>query len=373
MKKLFLLLISVLLISACKEDTSSIEEPIRAVKTMAITEDSKASIRQISGVVKSADESALSFRVGGRVATVDVKTGDKIIKGQTLATLEQTEYKLAVQTAQAKLASARSDLAEKSDALKRQKNLKEKDFVAQASVDQAQAVYDAAVGNVEVMKTALENARHDLDNTILKAPFDGAIASSSVDPFTEVTAGATVFELQSEGVFKVEVLMPETLIRDVSLGDAVSVKFPIVKDTVVNGLISGIGAKAEDGNAFPVKVELAKTPADIRSGMTAQVIFNFGEAGETSVYPIPISAIDLRIPPQGEKIDRQKTPVFVLKDGVVQRRMVSIRNIRGNKVEVTDGLNAGDILIIAGTPYISEGQKVKQWEPTYNVPAIIKQ
>ena len=197
MKKLLLLLISVSLISACKEDTSSIEEPpIRAVKTMAINEDSRANSRQISGVVKSAGESALSFRVGGRVATVDVKTGDKIIKGQTLATLEQTEYKLAVQTAQAKLASARSDLVEKSDALKRQENLKKKDFVAQASVDQAQAVYDAAKSNVDITKTALENAQHDLDNTILKAPFDGAIASCSIDPFTEVTAGTTVFELQ---------------------------------------------------------------------------------------------------------------------------------------------------------------------------------
>ena len=372
MKKLFLLLIPVLLISACKEEAAIIEEPIRAVKTITITESAKANSRQISGAVKSADESALSFRVGGRVASVDANIGDKISAGQTLATLEQKEYKLAVQSAQAKLASARSDLTEKSDALRRQKNLKKKDFVSQAAVDQAQAAFSAAQSNVDVAKTAMENAQQDLDNTALKAPFDGAIASRTVEPFTEVTAGATVFELQSEGALKVEVLMPETLIRDVSLGDAVSVKFPALKDTLVNGLISEIGAKAESGNAFPVKVELAQTPADIRSGMTAQVTFNFG-AGESSVYLIPVSALDVRIPPQGQKIDKTKAPVYILKDGTAQKRMVTIRDIRGNEFEVVEGLNPGDILITAGTPYVSEGQKIKKWEPTYNAPATIKQ
>lgn len=95
----------------------------------------------------------------------------------------------------------------------------------------------------------------------------------SVDAFNEVQAGGTVFELQSEGAFKVEVLMPETLIRDVSYGDGVSVRFPTLKNVEINGIVSTIGAKAESGNAFPVKVELVESPADIRPGMTAQVIF----------------------------------------------------------------------------------------------------
>lgn len=373
MKKLSLLFIPVLLISACKEEAASVEEPVRSVKTMTITEAARANSRQISGAVKSAGESALSFRVGGRVADVYVKTGDKITKGQTLATLEQKEYALAVQTTQAKLASARADLIEKSDALTRQKNLKKKDFVSQAAVDQAQAAFSAAQSNVDVAKTALENAQQDLDNTTLKAPFSGVISSSSVDPFTEVSAGATVFELQSEGALKVEVLMPETLIRDVSFGDAVSVKFPTLKDTAVNGVVSGIGAKAESGNAFPVKIDLAQTPAGIRSGMTAQATFNFGDTGEDSVYLIPVSALDIRVSSRGEKVNKTKAHVFVLNNGIAQGRTVSIRDIRGNEFEVVDGLNAGDVLITAGTPFIREGQKVKKWEPAYSTPATIQQ
>lgn len=373
MKKTLLLLIITWVIPACTENTNSKKEIIRAVKTLTISENTKANSRQLSGTVKSADESALSFRIGGRVATVEVNTGDRISKGRILATLEQREYALAVQSAQAKLASTRSDFVEKSDTLKRQQSLIKKGFVAQAPIDQAKAAYHAARSSVNVASTALENAQQDLDNTQLKAPFDGAIASRRVDPFTEVTAGTTVFELQSEGALKVEVSMPETLIRDIGLGDAVTVTFPTLAGTVVNGLIAEIGAKAETGNAFSVTVELAESLADIRAGMTAQVTFNFGEQRHTAVYLIPVSALDLRIPVEHEKPVADQARVFIVNDGMAQQRLVTIRDIRGNELEVIAGLNAGDIVITAGVPFIGEGQKVKPWQPAYNIPATIQQ
>ena len=71
--------------------------------------------------------------------------------------------------------------------------------------------------------------QQNLDNTILTAPFTGTISSRSVDPFLEVTAGTTVFELQSEGALKVNVLMPETLIRDVSFGRCRASYFSYIK------------------------------------------------------------------------------------------------------------------------------------------------
>ncbi|WP_178969014.1 efflux RND transporter periplasmic adaptor subunit [Neptunomonas phycophila] len=372
MHKFLLFSALTLLVSACTDQTVMVEDPVRAVKTLTVTESTKANSRQLAGTVVSANESELSFRVGGRVASVDVSTGDKISKGQLLATLEKKEYELAVQTAKAKLSSARAELTEKSDALKRQQNLKAKEFVAQASVDQAQAAFTAAKSNVDVAITDLENAQRDLANTVLIAPFDGSVVMRSIEPFVEVAAGSTVFEIQSQGVLKVEVLMPETLIRDISYGDTTSVRFPTLKDVVVYGSISGVGSKAERGNAFPVKVELAQTSEDIRPGMTAQVTFNYGEAAEASIYLIPITALDVRIPVDNEASLDNEVPVFVLEDGVAQRRKLTLRDIRGNKLEVIDGLKPGDVVITAGVPFINDGQKVKAWEPTYNLPAVIQ-
>lgn len=373
MKTLLVLMMPLLLLSACKEDAKIVAEPIRAVKTITISEASKANSRRISGIVKTSSESNLSFRVSGRVASVDVKTGDNVTKGQVLAKLEQKIYKLAVQSAKAKLSSARAALNEKSDALKRQKNLKKKDFVPQASVDKAQAAYSSAHSDVSIAKTNLENKQNDLDDTFLKAPFNGSIAARSIDAFVQVDAGKTIFELQSGDGFKVEVLMPETLIRDVSHGDGVNVSFPTLKGTIVKGSVTEIGAKAESGNAFPVKVELAETPPEIRAGMTAEVSFNFGETSDISVYLIPVSALDVRIPLESEKMVQGEAPVFIFntEKKTAEKRMVTIRDVRGNQLEVIKGLNTGDIVIVAGVPFIHDGQSVKLWEASYSIPATI--
>lgn len=374
MRKLLALLLPILFISACAEEVATIEEPIKAVKTITISESSKANSRQISGTVESSNESQLSFRVGGRIEGINVKTGDSVTKSQTLATLGQKEYQLAVQTELAKRASARSDLTEKSDALKRQKHLKKKGFVPQASVEEAQAAYNAAKSALNVAQTALNLAQNDLSNTTLKAPFDGIIATRDIEPFTEVSAGQTAFTLQSEEALEVSVLIPETLIRDVSHGDAVTVNFPTVKNKTVGGVVSEISAQAESGNAFPVKVLLAEAPVAIRAGMTAKVTFNYGERNDTSIYLIPVSALDIRVPiKRDEAIQKPEAPVLIVKNGVVEQRMVTIRDIRGNEFEVTKGLETGDILIIAGVPFLNVGQKVKQWKPTYNLPATIQQ
>ena len=374
MKKLLGILVPMLLIIACDQAVETPEDnPVRAVKTLVISEASKANSRQISGVVKTANESELSFRVGGRVASVNVKRGSSVTKGQVLATLEKREYHLSLKEAQANLESARADLAEKKEAFRRQQNLKKKDFVSQAAVDKAQAAFQNTINSASIALTHLKTAQNNLKDTTLRAPFSGKIAKRLIEPFVELPSGKTAFQLQSKDGYKIEVLMPETLIRDVNYGDVVSVRFPTLKKIIAGGTISEIGAKAESGNAFPVRIQLAKTPADIRSGMTAQVTFNFGQASGTSVYLIPVSALDLRVPEKVLDNPKEQAKVFIFnqKKQIVEKRMVSIRDIRGNKLEVIEGLNTGDVLIVAGVPFLSEGQKVKLWEPTYNIPAKI--
>jgi len=374
MEKLLVSIIPVLLLIACDQAVETPEEqPVRAVKTLVISEASKANSRQISGVVKTADESELSFRIGGRVTSVKVKRGSSVTKGQVLATLQTREYKLALKEAEANLASARADLVEKKEAFRRQKALKEKDFVSQAAVDKAQAAFQNAINSASVALTRLKTAQNDLGYTTLRAPFSGKIAKRLIDPFVQMSAGKTAFQLQSEGGHKIEVLMPETLVRDVDYGDVVTVSFPTLKGTIVGGTITEIGARAEAGNAFPLKIDLAKSLPNIRAGMTALVTFNFGEASGTPVYLIPVSALDLRVSEEAVDNSKRQARVFIFNPDkqIAEKRMVSIRDVRGNQFEVVNGLSTGDILIVAGVPFLTEGQKVKKWEPTYNIPATI--
>jgi len=376
MKTLLLtpVLFALMVVSACDDAVQEIKDPsIRAVKTITISQSSRTNSRQISGVVKTTNESTLSFRVGGRVATVDVKAGDNVNEGQVLATLDQDDYALKLEQTQATLASERAVLSEKFDALKRQQSLKQKDYVSQAAVDQAQAAYEAAKGDVNVAKVKLKSAQNNMKDTTLRAPFAGKIAARKIDPFVEVSAGGTAFLLQNESGYGVNVLIPETIVREVSYGDVVSVRFPTLKETVVGGTVTQIGANAGAGNAFEIEIDLGSAPKGVRPGMTAQVTFNFGETSNTAVFLIPVSALDVRISQNSSDNTKRQAGVFVVNTStnVVEKRMVDIRDIRGNKLEVISGLQANDILVVAGVPFLTDGQKVKLWEPTYNAPATI--
>lgn len=374
MKKNLLAFATLLIMAGCEQQVEVLEEPVRAVKTITVAENTLSNSRSIAGVVKNSNQSGLSFRVGARVASVEVGVGDVVSRGQVLAVLDKREYQLAVDSAAAQLASARADLVEKSDALRRQTNLRARDFVPQAAVDQAQAAFAAAESNVAVAETSLSTAQNNLDDTILTAPFDGVIAEKNIEAFSEVSPGSVVFEVLRSGGMEVDVLLPETLVRDVSYGDAVTVRFPTLEETVMAATVSRIGARADAGNAFDVTVTLSETPDDIRVGMTAQVAFNFGESNDTSVFLIPVSAIDVRIPAATQEVVESEVPVFVFEQvsNTAVRKMVSIRDIRGNEFEVTSGLSTGDIVITAGVPYLTDGQKVKLWQPDYTLPASIQ-
>jgi RND family efflux transporter MFP subunit len=356
---------------SCGKDDVQKQDVVRSVKILEIAKAIGENSRQISGVVKASDESTLSFRVGGRVSDVLVKQGDSVKKGQVIARLKQKEYILSINAAQANLSGAKSDLAEKTEKLNRQESLKKEGYASKASLEKTQNAYQAAKSNLAVKQTAFETAKDNLKYTELTAPFSGKIAERLVEPFEEVTAGKTIFSLHGDGGYQVELLMPETLISEVKYGDVVKAEFSTLKNVKIEGKVVEVGAKPETGNAYPVKIQLLDTPRELRSGMTAKVTFNYGQNYSDAVFLIPVSALDLRVSSGAKKQSKAKARVFVFnpEKQVAQERMVTIRDIRGNKLEVINGLNEGDYLIVAGVPFLSNGQKVKQWKPTYNIPA----
>jgi RND family efflux transporter MFP subunit len=373
MKVYFFILITAIALTSCKKEDATDQERIRAVKTMQVSSVEAGTTRTLAGVVKSSEISTLSFRVGGRISEVLVNNGDLVTKGQVLARLEDTEYRLQVHSAQAHLDGALSKLSEMAATLQRQQKLKKNDFVAQAAVEHALAAHQAAKSSVQVAETALKNAQQDLDSTHMIAPFNGTITARQIEPFMEIQAGLSALEIQNERALEVEVLMPETLIHELKLGQHVDVHFPTLKSIQLIGTISEIGAKAERGNAYLVRVKLADLNEDILTGMTAQLAFSFNKHITDSRYLIPLSALDMRLPATDSAMHPEKGFIYRIHEGHAQIVEVNIRRVRGNLLEITDGLKEGDQIITAGAAYLIDGQAVKIWQPTYNTAANIKQ
>lgn len=360
-------------LQGCKQEEAP-PETLQAVKYDVLSRKGNIRSRSLSGVVKSADESDLSFRVGGLLQEITVKEGQFVEKGTVLAILDPQDYKLNVDEKRAEVSSAAATLTERKENIRRKKILLKDGFSTQAIVQEAEAAYQNALQSLDIAETRLEDAETQLERTELKAPFSGTVAKRLSVIFKEVEPGQKIFRFQSQNGLEVQVMVPETLIGEVDKKERISATFPTLKGVKVFGEVSEIGAVAEDGNAYKVILTLHNTEnLDIRSGMTANIQFTLDDNVEKQVFVIPMSAIDLRYFDKklGELNEQATVYVFDKNTSTLKIKRIETREIIGNKVEVVSGLEDGDILITAGVSFLNEGQKVTLWKPQYSLPATL--
>lgn len=353
----FLALPTFFILSACRQEPPPPVERIRAIKTYTVKESESGMIRKFSGIVEAVDKSSISFEVSGNVKEVRVNVGDKVSKGQVLAILDKRTYKLKVEAAEADLGKAKVQLADKRKDLDRLQRIANQDpgAISQAAIDQAEAAYDSARKNVEFATSQLNLAKRDLAKTVLRAPYNGAIAERYVDPFNEVMRGQRLFEIYMEGGMEVAISIPETEIEGVYLGLDSEIRFPTDPGNIFRGDVTEISSVASIANAFPVKVTILEPSKQIRPGMTAEVTLFLEGKGMESAYRIPLMAI---VP--GD--DSTKGYVFVYDPvtSTVKKTVVfGGAGIRENDFIASTGVKSGDIIAAAGVSFLEDGQKVK--------------
>ncbi len=360
-------------LTGCNDPPVESAAPTPRVKVFVVGKKALGQSRRMSGKVQAADQSKLSFGVSGNVAEIFVETGQAVTEGQLLARLDPEPLRLSLEKLRASVTTARAKRVDAQSEFERMRNLIKQQGASQREVDAATSALGAADGDLNGTLRSLEQAELDVARTKLTAPFDGRIVEVSVDPFEEVAASGQAFLLQANGALEVEVRVPETLIRNVDFGQVVQVEFPSIEGVDVKGVVATIGAESESGNAFPVTVRLASTEADIRPGMTASVTFNFNAYLDgRNAYLIPISALAIDAglreaaatgtPEQAGP--GSEVPVFVLDPatGTVGLRQVTVGDIRGNELEVFEGLQPGDQVVAAGVSFLRDGMEAQAWK-----------
>ncbi len=348
-----------LTISACRQEPPPLPERIRAIKTIAVSEQASGRLRTFSGVVEAADRSSISFEVSGNVREVRVDVGDRITKGQVLAVLDKRTYNLNVRAAEAEVGRAKVQLADKRNDLDRFQRINKQDpgAVSQAALDNAQAAVDGARKQVQFTKSQLKLAQRDLEKTVLRAPFDGVIATRNVEPFFEVARGQKLFDVFENTGMEVAVSIPEDVIEDIRMDQKGDIQFSVITDSTYHGRVTEISKVAGTANAFPIKLTVEDPDQRIRPGMTARVTLELSGEDEKAAYLVPLSAI-------AQRGDTTKGFVFIYdpQTSTVMKTQITGSSVRGNDVVITDGVKAGDIIAVAGVSFLEDGQKVKLME-----------
>src|SRR6478736_7387717 len=199
------------LLAACDNHAASATaKPERPVQVERVAFESENAAREFVGVVRARYETDLGFRVAGKIVTRVVNVGDRVKAGDVVAKLDPQDLRLQVESAEAELAAAASNLAQAAAELDRYTRLKASGSASYSDFDRKKAANDEAEGRFNRAKRALDLARNQLGYTDLKADADGTITATLAEPAQVVAIGQPVARLARDGEVEAVVALPET-------------------------------------------------------------------------------------------------------------------------------------------------------------------
>ncbi len=342
-------------LQACGDDEQP-EPVIRPVRYQVAYSTGGSRERSFSGSARAGLESRISFKVPGTIRRLAVEVGDTVRAGQLIAELDDEDYRLRVQRAQAGLAQARAGARAAEADYARARQLYENANLSLSELDAARSASESAASSVSAYEQELELARLQLSYTRLTAPVAGAVASVNMEVNENVQAGQVVVLLTSGSNIEVEVGVPGALISEIAEGDEVRTTFDALAGRTFPAIVTEVGVAATGaGLTFPVTVRLTDSGTEIRPGMAAEVLFRFESESQRVLYLLPSAAV-------GE--DREGRFVYVVEPseegfGIVHRRPVTVGELTADGLEVLEGLTDGDRVVTAGWSKIEDGLQVR--------------
>lgn len=397
------------LAAGCSPQAKTTPEEARPVKMMVVTGGGDTHVRSFPGEVEASKRVELAFQVPGLLVNLPVKEGQKVAKGEVIGQLRQDEFKArlkslqgqldqsraglralragdrpeqrlrleaAVRAAEAKLANAQSELTRnqrllRSNAVSRQdydlavtalrlaqeEHESARQLLEKGTIAREEDIY-AKEAEVRGLEGRVVEANIQLEDTTLRAPYDGVVAQRFVEQNQNIRAKEPVVKFQDVDEIDVIVDVPETVMAaDLRAADIIQL---IAQFSGAPGLEFPVHIREIEQRANPktqtFRVRVAmKSPPDVNllPGMTATVTFVYRRArilGNTIL--VPISAV------HKEATGEQVTWV-IGSDLTVTRRPVKLGVATGSQIEIVDGLQPGDRIAVAGVSFLREGMKVR--------------
>jgi RND family efflux transporter MFP subunit len=326
-------------------------EAVRPVKVAAVTAASAERTLTYSGVVRPRVESSIGFRVGGKIVERAVNMGDRLKVGQVIARLDDTDLKLAENSARAAVASARTRRDVAGDNLERAKPLLAKQFISQASYDIRRNEHDAALSALESAEAQLRQAANATSYATLKADKAGIVTSVMGEPGQVLSAGQAVIALAEAGEVEVAFGVPEQDAERLAVGQGASVSLWARAETSAEGRIREIAGQADPASrTYAVRVAVAKPPAAMRLGMTATVAIRID--GQDPGMLVPLTALT-------SSEGRPAVYVVNAEKGTVRCTPVTLTGTTDAGARVSGSLKAGDMVVTAGVQFLRDGMRVR--------------
>jgi len=341
-------------VTACGDDAPPPQaEVVRPVKLMTITGDGDAATLEYPGKVSATQSVQIGFEVSGKIIEFPVSDGQRVAGGDLIARLDPSDYIAARDLAEANRKAAQS-------AYERARRIFDQGAGSQAEVDKT-------LRDIDVARQELIKAQKALDDATLLAPFDGVVARKIVDNFRNVQAREPIVLMEDLSSLELDVTVPER--------DFVRMTPGLTLEQRTERGKPEIEVSSFSGRRFPARLISFETSADPVT-RTYRATFAFDNPDDVNVLPgmtakvivhLPIRKAEttvagILIPAAAVVADADGNPYVWRYDSAsaqVSKTMVSMGAMTGADILITDGLEGGDIIAVAGATHLREGMKVR--------------
>lgn len=277
----------------------------------------------------------VTSKTTNKIVAIHFEEGDRVRRGQVLVEMDAAE-------ARAELEQAQAALAESESQFRRSRELYAQQALSISQLDQLEATLKSNRARVNA-------AQARLDDTVIRASFDGRTGFRRVSVGGLVNPGTVITTLDDTSIIKLDFTVPEIYIYLLERGLPVEAASAGLPGREFQGKVSRIGSRVDPvTRSIPVRAHLPNPDGALRPGMFMTVQLH-GPAAPALL--VPEAAI---VPEQG------RTYVFVVAEGRVQRREVRLGKRRPGLVEVLEHLREGERVIVEGTQHVSEGSLVRE-------------
>lgn len=354
---LALSLVASLVLVACSKEPAA-TEPVRAVRTLTVSQLSGATMRDYAGEVHAHIESRLAFRVGGKVTQRPVNLGDRVKNGQALAAVDPADLRYGQDAARAGLAAAKINYEQTATDYKRYQDLHAQGFISAAELERRNSGLEAAKAQFDQARAQSGMQTNQAAYATLAADAPGVITAVFADVGAVVGAGTPVVSLAHDGPRDVVFAVPED-------------QLPIFRK--LQGKAGGVSVTLWGGNttipATVREVAAAADPASRTFQVKADLPAGSAELGQTATIHVELAPADgkLRLPLQAVSGHDNQSYVWVLDKSTmkVREQPVVVLRPEGDSVVLDGGVKAGDTVVTAGAHTLTPGQQVSLYvEPT---------
>lgn len=402
---LVFLLLAMMVVSGCDKETSTLSEQNDEIKPIAVsvTEVSKTTIESfinLTGKTAPIKDISVLPKIPGKVLNVYFEVGQQVEKGDVLFSLEDSDIRLQLRQAEAGLTAAQAGLNRAKGGMMEQQLIQlesamiaaETNYIdAKSNYDRTQQLFDAGAVSKQMLEVAesrlalandqyeaaksvfeitqtkinpeniaaaeaqlsqaqaaYDMARSQLDNTLVRSPIKGIVASKTVKAGEFASTAMPAMTIVDLSFLEVSVNVTEDVVNKIHVNDKAEVSIKAVGTDMFEGKIISVSPSTDQRTqTYPVKVRIQNDSGIIKGGMFCDI--KLITAREEDTIVVPLSCL---LNEDGKNV------VYVVNNGIANKRYITTGLSNDTFMQVNDGLEEGDIVIIKGQDFIKDGSKV---------------